>query len=500
MTREISRRRFVQGCAGVAVASVLQRRAFAAADLAHDPNRPQFHLLPAANWMNDPNGPIFWKGNYHMFFQYNPHAAVWGDMHWAHAMSPDMIHWQHLPIALAPTQGGPDEEGCFSGSAVVFSGVPTFLYTGVKNADAKDATLHGGPHDLRETQCLATSSDPELKTWQKRPQPVLPAPPPGLDITGFRDPCLWNEGDLWYMGVGSGIRNRGGCVLLYRSHDLRQWDYLHPLAGGGWNGKPGSDPVDSGEMWECPDFFALDGKHVLLYSTERKVFWMVGDYDAKEQRFAPQQKGELDYGPRAYYAPKTMLDKDDNRILWGWIPETRPEAEYSRAGWAGLMSLPRTLSVNANGQLEMKVLSRAQELRSDEPVRSQSGEDRTTWPLDDLRAELEVWAQPMRGPVHITIGPEDAPAVHFHLDATHGTLTFNSQTVGPALSSGKMRLSLFLDGSVVEVLVNDMLAHTSRVYDLDRERAVLTITDPGRSVSDAFLWQIKPISSNRLTT
>ena len=86
--------------------------------LASDPLRPQYHLLPAKNWMNDPNGPIYWKGLYHMFFQYNPGAAVWGDMHWAHAVSPDMIHWRHLPLALAPSPDGPDADGCFTGSAV----------------------------------------------------------------------------------------------------------------------------------------------------------------------------------------------------------------------------------------------------------------------------------------------------------------------------------------------------------------------------------------------
>src|SRR5712672_1804859 len=80
----------------------------------HDPQRPAYHLLPSHGWINDPCGPVYWQGHYHMFFQYNPHAAVWGDMHWAHATSPDMIHWQRLPIALAPTPGGPDSEGCFT--------------------------------------------------------------------------------------------------------------------------------------------------------------------------------------------------------------------------------------------------------------------------------------------------------------------------------------------------------------------------------------------------
>ena len=499
MTREISRRGFIQGCAGAAFASMLPAHAFAA-DLARDTNRPQFHLLPAANWMNDPNGPIYWKGKYHMFFQYNPHAAVWGDMHWAHAVSPDMVHWQHLPMALAPTKNGPDEEGCFSGSAVVHNGTPTFLYTGVKNSTPQEATLSDGHHNFRETQCLATSSDPDLHTWKKLPQPVLPAPPPGLAITGFRDPCLWQDGGLWYMGVGSGIRNQGGCVLLYRSHDLRKWEYLHPLASGKWNGKTGTDPVDSGEMWECPDFFALNGKHVLLYSSERKVFWTVGDYDPKEQRFTPRQRGELDYGPRAYYAPKTMLDKDGNRILWGWIPETRPETEYSRAGWAGLMSLPRILTVNADGQLEMRVLPRVDELHTGDPMQWQSGAGRVVWSIKSLSAALQLRALPQHGPVHITIGTESRPAVHYQLDATHGALTFNGQQIALTLPQGEMQLALYLDGSVVELLVNNRLAHTSRIYDVDQPHAALTLLDRESAIVSAKLWQMQPISSNRLTT
>src|SRR5208282_989315 len=119
--------------------------------------------------------------------------------------------------------------------------------------------------NLRESQCLATSQDQELRSWQKLDTPVIAGPPPGLEVAGFRDPCLWREGDLWYLGLGSGFFKQGGAVLLYRSSDLRAWEYLHPLCNGAWNGKATPDPVDSGEMWECPDFFALCDKHVLLY-------------------------------------------------------------------------------------------------------------------------------------------------------------------------------------------------------------------------------------------
>src|SRR5437879_3121641 len=133
--------------------------------LAADPLRPQFHLLPAKNWMNDPNGPIFWNGMYHMVFQYNPNAAVWGDMHWAHAVSPDMIHWRHLPIALAPTPGWADADGCFTGSAVDDRGTASIVYTGVRSSTPETATLRDGTHTFRDVQCLATSADAQLRTW-----------------------------------------------------------------------------------------------------------------------------------------------------------------------------------------------------------------------------------------------------------------------------------------------------------------------------------------------
>ena len=233
-----------------------------------DPLRPQYHLLPACNWMNDPNGPIFYRGRYHMFHQYNPQAAVWGNMNWAHATSDDMIHWQHQPIALSPTPGGPDQDGVFSGSAVLDNGKPTVIYTGVQPPQTPtEATLKDGVHTWRETQCLAVAADDDLRTWKKLPQPVIATPPPGLEVTGFRDPCLWREAGRWMLIVGSGIRGKGGAILLYTSPDLRQWTYLHPLLESVPSGKTLTNPVDTGDMWECPDFFPLGNKHVLLIST-----------------------------------------------------------------------------------------------------------------------------------------------------------------------------------------------------------------------------------------
>src|ERR1700676_4640315 len=108
--------------------------------LAADPLRPQYHLLPAKNWMNDPTAPIYWQGRYHMFFKYTPNAAGWGGIDGGHAVGEDRIHWRHLPIGLAPTPGWDDANGCFTGSAIADGGTATILYTGVKTGSQKRAT------------------------------------------------------------------------------------------------------------------------------------------------------------------------------------------------------------------------------------------------------------------------------------------------------------------------------------------------------------------------
>ena len=252
---------------------------------AEDPMRPRFHLLPAANWMNDPNGPIYFNGRYHMFYQYNPNAAVWGDMHWAHSISSDMIHWTHLPNALRPTPGGPDEAGCFSGSAIAIGKRVYVVYTGVVETSPETATVNDGKHSFREAQCLAWSDDHDLRRWSKLPSPIIPHPPPGLVIRGFRDPAVWKQGSQYYMVVGVGMPRTAG-ILLYRSSDLKRWTYLHLLFSSPWNSTPSVNPVDSGEMWECPEIFKLDGKYVLIYSTERKVFWKTGRLDTETMQLS----------------------------------------------------------------------------------------------------------------------------------------------------------------------------------------------------------------------
>ena len=506
-----TRRAFIKSLVAASTLSALPKNLLAtqsvsSSQLASDPLRPQFHLLPARNWMNDPNGPIFWRGRYHMFFQYNPHADGWGDIHWAHAVSPDMLHWQHLPVALAPTPNGPDADGCFSGSAVLHLGTPTLLYTGVKTVAPAEATLRDGMHNFLETQCLATSSDPELRTWRKRATPVL-HPPRDPNLTGFRDPCLWQENRLWLMGIGSGQHGAGGQILLYRSRDLLRWEFLHALAQGESTGLKTLDPVDAGDMWECPDFFELDGKHVLLYSTQRKVFWEVGDYDKREQRFHSQKRGLLDRG--SFYAPKSQLDKQERRILWGWIPEARPEAEYLAAGWADCMSLPRILALNADNELTLRVIDDISALHIAETswtLRSSATEQQRTnirqFTIGGAALKLEIVAS--QKPFHLALADEVMPLLQIAFDpaATGRELQLNSAFAPlPPRKSGDHHITIYLDASVIESFADNTLALTARVYRAPQSPLRLAISDADLdSLYSLSVTKLQPISPDRLTT
>jgi beta-fructofuranosidase len=319
-----------------------------------------------------------------------------------------------------------------------------------------------------------------------------------LAVTGFRDPCVWREGQDWMLAVGSGVRGQGGAVLLYRSPDLRHWSYLHPLLQGETSSASSLNPVDSGAMWECPDFFPLQGRHVLLISTMGKVWWRVGSYE--QQRFQVEKSGITDYG--AYYAARTMLDRDGNRVLWGWIPERRPESEYRAAGWAGVMSLPRVLSLDGDGRLRMEPAPPLQRLRErhmsialgEEQSKVQTALGRLR--IANLAAEI---ALEFTGPFQLRLlaaGDKPFAELEYRPDRRGSELRLNHASAALPVQNDHGALRLFLDGSVLELFVNKNTVITDRVYSAPN--ADLRVSVRGAAVK-LDLWQMKPISHDRLT-
>ncbi|MNO12514.1 Sucrose-6-phosphate hydrolase [compost metagenome] len=317
-----------------------------------DPSRLKYHFMAPAYWINDPNGLIFFKGEYHLFYQHYPYAAEWGPMHWGHAKSKDLVHWEHLPIALAPSEPYDldDRGGVFSGSAVDDNGVLSVLYTGTIHKDGL----------LIQSQCLATSLDGI--TFEKyEGNPVIPGPPAD-GSADFRDPKVWKHDGTWYMVVGSS-KDGIGKALLYNSPDLREWNYAGVLAE--------SDGT-MGTMWECPDFFPLDGRYVLMFSPmgmgQRKTIYLVGDMNYTTGRFTWDTMGDVDYGYE-YYAPQSFSGGQGRRIIiawlnaWDWMPWFKNFGPTSKNHWCGAMSAPRTVELAEDGRLEFKPVKELEVLR-----------------------------------------------------------------------------------------------------------------------------------------
>ena len=462
------------------------------ARLAADPHRPQYHFLPPANWMNDPNGLIQWRDHYHLFYQYNPHGPVWGSIHWGHAISDDLVHWRDLPIALAPTPGGVDEYGVFSGCAVDDDGVASILYTGVRRlADASRVEL----------PCLATSSDDELRTWHKHPHnPVIASPPPGVDVLGFRDHTVWKEGGTWYQLIGSGIRGVGGTVFLYRSADLKRWSYVHPILVG--------DPHQTGEMWECPDLFRIGDEHVLVISPVplRQTMYFMGSFD--DHRFTPRSEAVVLDAGGYLYAPQSFTDSQGRRIMFGWLWEGRAESAQRAAGWAGVMSIPRVFVPRPDGRLGMQPVPELKALRRQHTsIGSVALHSRLQ--VDLRGAALEIAAEIAPGSaaqigVRVLCAPHgeeqtvivyDTAADRLSIDRQRSSLDPDVQREEHGVRLGlaaaePLRLQVFVDHSVVEVFANGHTCLASRVYPTrpDSLGVELFATGPGARLQALDAW------------
>lgn len=316
--------------------------------------RQHYHFMPRTGWLNDPNGLIYYKGKYHFFYQHNPYSGFWDCMHWGHAVSEDLLHWEHLPLALAPSEEYDDyrKGGCFSGSAIEHDGKLFLMYTAAAN--------HGAGN--LQTQCIAYSED-GIHFEKYGGNPVI-LPPEGVPGHFFRDPKVWKHDGRYYMVCGAGRDDRAQA-LLYRSDDMLHWEYVNVLAEsrGEW-----------GYMWECPDFYPLEDQYVLTCSPmgagDRKAVYFVGDFDYGTGRFDWTVSGEIDWG-MDFYAPQSFLTPDGRRLIaawaneWEYMPFWKDWGPTYREGWCGFFNLLREVRMLPDHTLQFVPAAELKALRTD---------------------------------------------------------------------------------------------------------------------------------------
>lgn len=298
--------------------------------------RYRYHFEPKKGWMNDPNGLVWFKGYYHAFFQHNPYAAHWDKMHWGHAVSTDLIHWDECDIALYPDMPYEDEGGCYSGSAIVKDDILYLFYTSVSA-------------ELGQTQSVAMSSD-GFHFTKYEGNPVIAAFPAD-GSKEFRDPMVFrnpmydaasNSSDnasIMPYGMVIGSDHDGhGRVLMYVSEDLLHWQYSHVLY----------ESKDYELTIECPNFFPLGDKYVLMYCRMNydaySVRFVIGDFDGRN--FVPQSECTPEAGPQ-FYAPQTFEAPDGRRIMIGWYYDWHRKVDEA-AEYAGAFTIPRELTCRNN--------------------------------------------------------------------------------------------------------------------------------------------------------
>ncbi|MDO4167822.1 MAG: glycoside hydrolase family 32 protein [Eubacteriales bacterium] len=322
--------------------------------------RPVYHMSSPVGWMNDPNGFSVFQEDYHLFFQYHPFCNAWGPMHWGHCKSRDFIKWEYLPAAMAP-DADYDGGGCYSGSALEADGEHVLIYTGVIDRELED-----GSRDYRQVQCMARGNGLDYCKFQGNPVITGDMLPVGGSTEDFRDPKVWKEEDGYYMVVGNRAADGSGQILLYRSDNLETWEFVTVLDQS--HGK-------FGKMWECPDFFALGEKHILMISPQNmqargyefhngnNSAFLYGSYDKSTHQFVREKVAAVDYG-LDFYAPQTLQTADGRRIMIGWMQSWDAPVMKHMFAWTGMMTIPRELSFR-DGKIYQVPVRELEQYRTD---------------------------------------------------------------------------------------------------------------------------------------
>lgn len=453
-----------------------------------DTYRPHYHFAAPIGWINDPNGFVYYQGAYHLFYQYYPYDSKWGPMHWGHAKSVDLIHWEQLPVALAPDQTY-DADGCFSGSAIEQDGKLYLIYTGHVEEDGK----------CREVQCLAISED-GITFKKHSANPIISDEHlSGLDadISDFRDPKVIQHEGSYYCLVASKTADELGQVLLFKSSNLIDWQFFSVLLTG---------DKTQGVMWECPDLFHLDGQDVLIISpismakdgvafeNLNSSVAFIGRVDWSSGQFIVENYHEID-GGLDFYAPQTCIGADGKRIMIAWMQmwqRTLPTNDLAHL-WAGAMTLPRILSVE-----DLRLVQKPVPISCDtttSKIELFTGDTMLTHDVFSdscyLKFELDVTKS---SSLLISLAYSEESALKISYDSKKALLTFDRTGFGiplvgkekkilnkrsvyvPIKHQEKLIIECYRDTASVDVFINGGITLTSTFYELHKSRDVVVST------------------------
>ncbi|NCU17524.1 glycoside hydrolase family 32 protein [Pallidibacillus pasinlerensis] len=461
--------------------------------------RQKFHIQPVTGLLNDPNGFSYFNGEYHLFYQWFPLGPVHGLKYWYHTKSKDLVNWQNVGIGIKPNDYF-DSHGAYSGSAICHDGKLHLMYTG----NTRDENWVRHPY-----QCLAVMN--ENGRIEKLQEPVIKEVPKGY-TDHYRDPKVWKENDTFYAVIGAQRENKTGCIVLYSSPDLKNWTF---------EGEVQTKLKEFGFMWECPDYFELDGKGVLIFSPQglepkgdefQNIYqsgYLLGNtLDLKTKVFEHGKFVELDRG-FDFYAPQTTIDHKGRRLLVGWMG--LPEIEYptDKDGWAHCLTLPRELTVQ-NGKLIQCPVKELEALRQDsvnvkdildDEKKMYEGFNGTTYELicefTNMEAD-EVGIEFRSCNDEKTVISYNRKEQKVTLDRTHsGEVPAKEYgtTRTCSVEGDTLKLHLFVDTSSVEIFINDGVeVFTSRIFPRPESKDIRFFARNGKVTLDTTKYNLSTMN------
>lgn len=464
--------------------------------------RPVFHFSVPVGWLNDPNGFSMYQGEYHLFYQYHPYGTYWGPMHWGHAKSRDFIRWEYLPAALAPDQEY-DNFGVFSGGALEADGKQYLMYTGVE-----ERVLSDGSKQVRQTQCLAVGDGRDYEKASCNPVITADMLPEGSSKEDFRDPKIWKEDGRYYMAVASRHPDGSGQIALFSAEDPCHWTFQTVL-----------DRSENryGKMWECPDFFPLDGKQLLIVSPQdmdaeglefhngNNTICLVGTYDKAACEFQRLNVHSCDYG-LDFYAAQTMETEDGRRVLIGWMKSWDNHMCPPGFAWSGMMTLPRELYLNGNRVCQRPVRELEQyrhgEVQYDSVVVEGELElDGITGRTVDLTVEVED-GEYEAFEIQLAANASYHSSVIYH--KKEQTVTFDRtysgycrdvisrRTMKVGDRNGNIKMRILLDRYSCELFVNDGEQVMSSLIFTSQDGTGIRFLAKGKAVMSVCKYDINP--------
>ena len=410
------------------------------------------HMKAPGNWINDPNGFIYYRGEYHLFYQYFPYAPRWGTMHWGHAVSRDLVHWEHLGVALYPTKGY-DQNGVFSGTALELDGKLCLYYSAVRYLRQDEEDIHIPPDDAYVTsQAMVISEDGRTFDNMGAKRQIIPvlADESLGDAKDTRDPKVWKQDGLYYMILGSTFCKEQGKALFYRSWDGLHWEYVNQYSSPEFR-----------TMLECPDLFRLGDTYVLLGSPmgvtppeieyANHAMWGLADFDHPTCTLS--LKGPLEYVDYGLdlYAPQTTLDCEGRRVLIAWMrmPQAAEDPGDGRGPWNGMMSLPRVVELR-HGKLCFAPHPNAEALFH--PVEGDWNQAVRQRPF---RLKATLRAGEVLDVCGYRIALEDSRIVTDRSQVFPHLPNHRTAAQTPVLDGESCRLDVFVDDHLIEVFVDD---------------------------------------------